>query len=119
MENTRQIIWADKLGAISAFLCIIHCLAVPALLTLGVSFIEHPVIAYLFMGIAFVSIFNATKGNSRSKVSIILWTGFIGFVACLILEEHGEIYEYGMYVFSITIIAGHLYNLYFKTNTTL
>ncbi|WP_179319411.1 MerC domain-containing protein [Winogradskyella helgolandensis] len=111
MIQTKKIYWADKLGAISAILCIIHCLAVPALLSLGKGFISNPIIAYLFIAIAFVSIYKATNGRFLKPISIFLWLAFIGFFISMLLENQAEVFEYTMFLFSGLIILGHLYNM--------
>ncbi|MGK0307896.1 MAG: hypothetical protein ACI8RP_000852 [Urechidicola sp.] len=111
MSQTKKIYWADKLGAISAFICIIHCLAVPTLLAMGIGFLSNPIIAFLFIMIAFISIYKTTKRNFMQTISVFLWVAFIGFVISMLLEEHAEIFEYGMFVFSILIILGHIYNM--------
>ncbi|MBU2928560.1 MerC domain-containing protein [Winogradskyella psychrotolerans] len=111
MIQTKKIYWADKLGAISAILCIIHCLAVPALLSLGMGFISNPIIAYLFIAIAFVSIYKATNGRFLKPISIFLWLAFIGFFISMLLENQAEVFEYTMFLFSGLIILGHLYNM--------
>jgi len=115
MIQTKKIYWADKLGAFSAFLCIIHCLAVPALLTMGIGFISNPMIAYLFIVIAFVSIYKATNGRFLKPVSIFLWVAFIGFVVSMLSEDQAEVFEYTMFLFSGLIILGHLYNMRYCT----
>tara|TARA_B100000767_G_C19759809_1_gene534662 strand:- start:18 stop:371 length:354 start_codon:yes stop_codon:yes gene_type:complete len=111
MIQTNKIYWADKLGAISAVLCIIHCLAVPTLLAIGISFLSNPIIAFLFILIAFISIYKTTKQNSTKGISIFLWLTFIGFVISILFEEQAEIFEYGMFIFSSLIIIGHFYNM--------
>ena len=111
MIEIKKIHWADKLGVISAFLCIIYCLAVPTLLTLGIGFLSNPIIAFLFIIIAFISIYRATNRKFTEGNSIFLYVAFVGFVISILLEERGEIFEYGMFVFSISIILGHIYNM--------
>ncbi|MBF8151144.1 MerC domain-containing protein [Winogradskyella sp. F6397] len=111
MIQTKQINWADKLGAFSALLCIVHCLAVPALLTMGMGFISNPIIAYLFIFIAFFSIYKATNGRFLKPVSIFLWLAFTGFVISMLLEDQAEVFEYTMFLSSGLIILGHLYNM--------
>ncbi|RZN84084.1 MAG: MerC domain-containing protein [Winogradskyella sp.] len=111
MTTIKKIYWADKLGIVSAILCIIHCLATPLLMTIGVGFLNNPVIAILFILIAFVSIYKTTKRNFFKGVSILLWIAFTGFVISILLEEQSEIFEYGMYLFSTLIILGHFYNI--------
>ncbi|HHP7242647.1 MAG TPA: MerC family mercury resistance protein [Cyclobacteriaceae bacterium] len=108
INRRRNIYWADKLVAVSAFLCIIHCLAVPTLLALGLGFLGNPIISYLFITIAFISIFNATKNKVLEGKSIFLWSAFVGFVLSLFFEEKSKLFEYGTYLFSIAIIVGHL-----------
>jgi hypothetical protein len=111
MIQTKKIYWADKLGTISAFVCIIHCLTVPTFLAMGIGFLSNPIIAFLFIMIAFISIYKTTKGNFVKAVSVFLWVAFIGFVISMLLEERAEIFEYGMFIFSILIIVGHIYNM--------
>jgi len=111
MINTTKIYWADKLGATSAILCIAHCIAVPTLLAMGIGFISNPIIAYLFIAIAFISIYKATKDVNTKPISIFLWLSFIGFVVSMLLENQAEIFEYTMFFFSGAIVLGHLYNM--------
>ncbi|WP_188374539.1 MerC domain-containing protein [Winogradskyella haliclonae] len=111
MITTKKIYWADKLGIASALLCIVHCLAAPLLMTIGVGFLNNPVIAILFILIAFVSIYKTTKRKFFKGVSILLWMAFTGFVMSIMLEERAEIFEFTMYISSLCIIIGHLYNI--------
>ena len=111
MIQTNKIYWADKLGAISAVLCIIHCLAVPTFLAMGIGFLSNPIIAFLFIIVAFFSIYKATNGKFTKGINVFLWVAFIGFVISILLEERAEIFEYGMFIFSILIIVGHIYNM--------
>ena len=111
MIETRKIYWADKIGVVSAFLCMVHCLTVPILLAMGVGFITNPIIACLFILIAFLSIYNVTRGRRSKPLSIFLWLAFSGFLVSIVLEERAEIFEYGMFFFSTAIIIGHLFNM--------
>ena len=109
MTNTNKIYWADKLGIASAFLCIVHCLAAPVLLTIGINFLHHPVIAFLFILIAFISIYKTTKGKLFNDLSILLWIAFTGFVLSILLEERFSFFEYMIHLFSLVIIVVHFY----------
>ncbi len=111
MTQVKKIYWADKLGAISAFLCILHCLSVPTLLTLGISFLNNPIVAFLFILIAFISIFKVTQRRLKQPISIFMWIAFLGFVISIIFEERAAFFEYTMFLFSISIILGHIYNM--------
>ncbi|EAS19923.1 MerC domain-containing protein [Nonlabens mediterrranea] len=116
MIQTKTKNWADTLGIIGATLCIIHCLSMPLLLTMGLAFLENPIIAGLFIGIAIISISKATGMRFNQTHFKILWVSLIGFIACLILEEKGVIFKYGMYAFSLGIIIGHIYNVFKRSN---
>ncbi|MGK0454834.1 MAG: SNF family Na+-dependent transporter [Paraglaciecola sp.] len=111
MTPTKNIYWADKLGAISSFFCIIHCLAVPTLLSMGIGFLSDPIITFLFILVAFISIYKTTQGNFMKGISVFLWIAFTGFAISILLEERAEIFEYGMFIFSSSIILGHFYNM--------
>ena len=110
-DINKKVYWADKLGAISAFLCIIHCLAVPTFLAMGIGFLSNPIIAFLFILISFISIYKTTKGNSLKGISVFLWLAFTGLVITTLFEERAEVFEYGMFIFSSLIILGHFYNM--------
>ena len=109
--NTSKIYWADKLGAASVLLCIIHCLAAPVLLAMGIGFLNNIIVALLFIFIALISIYNATKGRILEPVSVFLWAAFVAFVVCVLFEEKSEFFQYGMYLSSTGIIFGHFYNM--------
>ncbi|AUP81281.1 MerC domain-containing protein [Flavivirga eckloniae] len=111
MTQTKKIYWADKLGAFNALLCIVHCLAAPTLLALGIGFLSNPIIAFLFILVTFISIYKATSGKFIKGISIFLWVAFIGFVISISLEGRAEIFEYGTFLFSSSIILGHFYNI--------
>lgn len=111
MIHSKKVYLADKLGILSALLCIIHCLALPVFLAVGVRFLHNPIISSLFVLIAFISIFNVTKGKLSHSNSIFLWAAFTGFVLTVIFEESHLIIEYLMYFFSVCLIVGHLYNM--------
>lgn len=100
--------WADKLGITSATLCIIHCLALPVLMTMGVGFLDNPIITLLFVIIAFISIYASSKIKVSHRLTLFLWIAFCGFTLSILLEEKLKLFEYGTYLFSIAIIVGHL-----------
>lgn len=111
MIQTKKIYWADKLGIISSTLCIIHCLSAPILLSMGVGFLHNPVIAFIFIFTAFISIYKATKEKLFKGIGSLLWIAFTGFVVSIALENQAEIFKYTMFIFSALIILGHIYNI--------
>jgi hypothetical protein len=40
-----------------------------------------------------------------------MWISFFGFVISIIFEEKAPLFEYTMFLFSISIILGHIYNM--------
>lgn len=111
MTQIKKIYWADKLGAISALFCIVHCLAVPTLLAMELRFLKNPIIAFLFILIAFISISKTTRAHHVKGANILLWIAFTGFVVSIVLEEQAGFFEYATYFFSTLLILGHLYNI--------
>jgi hypothetical protein len=107
----NKIYWADKLGITSAFLCLIHCIVFPFLLTLNLGFLSNPIISFLFVGLSLLSIYKVTQGKFLEKKSIFLWLSFFGLISTILLEEVSIIFEYFVYFFSVCIIFGHLYNV--------
>lgn len=114
MTNTNKIYWADKLGITNGILCLIHCLAFPFLLTLNIGFLSSPILSFLFIGISFLSIYKVTLGKIKKKISVFLWVSFFGLISAILLEEVSAIFEYLVYFFSISIVAGHLFNVFKK-----
>lgn len=108
MIQTLKKHWTDKLGILSATLCMIHCLSLPVLMSMGVGFLDNPFITSLFVFIAFISIYNSPEAKVSKQLTLFLWVAFGGFVLSLLLEEKAKLFEYGTYLFSIAIIVGHL-----------
>lgn len=108
--------WPDTLGIFSAILCILHCLTMPILLTIGLGFLENPIVAGLFIGIASFSVLKATNRSLKLSHYKLLWFSLIGFITCLVLEEKSIFFKYSMYLFSTLMIFGHVYNLYKKSS---
>jgi len=111
MTNTKKIKLADFIGITSASVCMVHCVATPLLITLGVGFFTEPIIKYLFLFIAFISIYKATENLNSPKLIFFLWASFGGFLLSTVLHEHHEFFEYAGYLFSILVILAHILNI--------
>lgn len=111
MQQTKTYGYANITGIINSSICILHCIATPILIGLGASFLESPIFAYLFIAIAFATIFNAAKRTSSKKIKIALWIGFTGLSLSLLLEETWAGFEYMGYIFSAMLIVTHILNI--------
>jgi MerC mercury resistance protein len=101
---------SNNIGIINSSICLLHCIATPILIGLGASFLTHPIFTYLFIVIAILSAFMATKKTQSLYIKAALWIGVIGFGACLLLEDAWKGFEYLGYAFSLAIIVTHIIN---------
>jgi hypothetical protein len=111
MISTSKINRADFLGIVSSSLCLVHCIATPLLITFGAGFITNPFFKYLFLIISFASIFKATENVNNTKIALLLWVSFWGFLFSTLFQEEYEWLHYSGYFFAILIITGHVLNI--------
>ncbi len=101
----------DFVGIVNSTICTVHCIATPVLIGLGATFLESLIFAYLFVAIAFVSIFIAAKKTTSIKIKTALWISFVGLAVSLLLEDKWEGFEYTGYLFSTSTIITHIVNI--------
>lgn len=111
MQQNKAYRLADITGILNSSICILHCIATPILIGLGARFLELSIFAYVFITIAFVTIFIAAKKTSSTKVKAAFYTGFVGFATSILLEETWAGFEYTGYIFSAIIIVAHVANI--------
>ena len=126
-----KISFFDKLGISATTICFIHCLIVPFLLpllsTLGLGYLFHEGIEFIFFIISFVvALFSLSVGFVKYHKK---WQPyFLFFLATLIFivnfffsnhDHHGN-HDHGtaqdfifIFLIAIFIIASHLMNIYF------
>ena len=102
---------ADTIGIINSSICVIHCIATPLLLAFGVGFMANPFFKYLFLIIAFLSIFKTTQALTSGKIATLLWVSFWGFSFSTLLEDEYTWLQYSSYCFALLIIIGHIINI--------
>lgn len=110
---------ADYIGIAGSILCIIHCLATPAL-ALGSSLVpgHHYLIGgvlsmdYIFIAVNGIAVFMATKDHNWPWLRVFLWFSFALFASSLLLEDRAHVFEIASYVGSALLVVGHGYNLY-------
>lgn len=109
---------ADYIGITGSILCIIHCLASPALVVtsnllrqegaLQAGFLS---LDYAFIVVNIAAVFFATRHHASSAIKTALW-GFLSlFGIALLLEDVSPVFEYLSYVASAGLVTSHLLNL--------
>ena len=112
----------DFIGALAAFLCLIHCIATP-LLFLYASKLHlsntatdwWPMMDILFISLSFYAILKIKTQQTPKWVQASLWISWLG-MCFIILNEKLEIIplkEEVIYIPSIFLILLHLYNIRF------
>ena len=115
---------ADYLGISSATICLIHCLATPILLSMGISVHEHHeghehgwmlLLAhgwdFVFLGFGFLAVFWSSRHTFHLGRKLLLWASFLFLAAAVLMEEHGATFQYLTYIASLALIATHAANI--------
>ncbi len=107
----KKYSYADCIGIANSAICLVHCTATPLLIALGVGFMHNPIFKFLFLSIAFISIFTATKNTKNKKIVLFLWLSFIGFSLSNLFEETHKWIENAGFVFAVLVVVGHAMNI--------
>lgn len=109
---------ADYIGILGSVLCIVHCLAMPAL-AFGSSFghDHHAHVGFLSLDYFFIlinaaAVYFATRGHKSLLVKLLLWGALLIFAVSLIFEEQHVAFQWLGYFASALLITGHLINVY-------
>lgn len=120
---------SDYIGIISAFLCLIHCLAGPILMSAGLvahnhshslggdehlhgdHFLLHRGWDFVFLTIGLFAVIFSTRHTPTKWIKSLLWITF-GFLAgAILLEEQAPFFQYLVYISSIALIVAHYANI--------
>ncbi len=133
INNKTKNINSDIIGALSAFVCIIHCAIVPILMAfhsfhyVGDALASHDYHAghshssifehshwhsldYFFIVITLVAVYFATRKSVVSWISVSLWSAASLFVISILLKETVAETEYIAYLASGLLIIFHFLN---------
>ncbi|MDX9749648.1 MAG: MerC domain-containing protein [Flavobacteriales bacterium] len=102
---------ADLLGLVNTAICLVHCLALPVLVSLGGAFFAHPATSWAFVLLAVSAVWLATRRSADRRVAALLWGAAAVFGAGLLLEPVWPwMHEVGI-MGSVLLIVGHVLNL--------
>ncbi|WP_194776521.1 MerC domain-containing protein [Pararhodonellum marinum] len=90
--KTTPISFSDLFGISASFLCLIHCLAVPVLLTMGYVLqfpfgINHEIWDLIFIVLAVMAVYFSTKKHSNGIIKICLWSIVLVFSVSVLVHE--------------------------------
>ena len=119
---------SDYLGISSATICLLHCLASPILMSMGVAVHNHTpghdhhhghgweVLLshswdFLFLGIGLVAVWWSARHTTHRGRKLLMWVSF-GFLAgAILLEQLGPLFQFLTYVASVMLISAHAANI--------
>lgn len=111
---------ADYLGILSAFVCLLHCLAAPLLMGAAVHMHEHSSVwlweewNYLFLGIGLLAVWWSTRHTHQKWMRSVMWLTFGLLATAVILETYSEELHFLIYAASGSLIFAHLVNIWQK-----
>jgi len=111
MISSEKTKFVNLIGIASTSICLIHCIAAPLIVMLGAGYFTQPFVTYIFLSVSFIAIFNITQKASNSKISLLLWVSFCGFLFCTLFQEQYEWLHFPGYLFASMIIIGHILNI--------
>jgi hypothetical protein len=109
--NKISTIFSNSIGIAGSFLCLIHCLASPMLMIIGMKFLLNPYVKYIFLIMSFGAIYDATRHNTDTKTAAFLWVSFTIFMFSTLFMEEYEWLHIISYISSVLVIIGHIINL--------
>ena len=107
---------SDKVGVISSLLCLIHCLALPAIISaepiLSEFLLEElAFVEYLFLVLSFIAVYFSSR-KSPLHLKYTFYIVLSVFTLAVLLEEQYTWMPYLAYLGSICLISTHLVNYY-------
>jgi len=116
IKDTKEIAkkgfhrFADLLGICGATLCMLHCFFMPILLSLfsvfGIAYLS-----YAFLFVSFLSVFEASKQCSNTKILSFIWACFWLLCFSTLFEDDFKHLHELSYVASLGLIIGHILNI--------
>lgn len=123
LTSPRSFKLADYLGISSATICLLHCLATPILVSMGVHVHAHEghdhgwtlLLShgwdFLFLGIGFLAVYWSSRHTFHPGRKALLWASFAFLAGAILLEHWGPMFQYLTYLASGLLIFAHIRNL--------
>lgn len=108
---------ADTLGIISSFLCLIHCISLPILISVkpvAAKFIDEDLqfLEYIFLGVSLIAVYFATRSSHVTRrIKWAFYIIFALFTLGIFLEESFVWLTYLAYAGSAGLIVMHIINI--------
>ena len=109
---------SDKIGIASAVLCSIHCLIVPVLYLVKVSWAEQhrsftlpgwwELMDYVFMIISFTAVFHSAGHTPFKSIKFFLWTFWLVLMVSILFSN---LLHWMAYIASAGLIITHFMNI--------
>ncbi|EAY31499.1 MerC domain-containing protein [Microscilla marina] len=108
---------ADTLGIISSFLCLIHCISLPILVSIQPvvgKFIDEELhfLEYVFVGLSLIAVYFATRSSHVTlRMKWAFYIIFVLFTLGIFLEDAFVWLTYLAYAGSVGLIVMHIINI--------
>ena len=110
---------SDYIGAISGFMCIIHCIITPLLFIFNAELASEQTLfglqltGYIFLIISFFAVYKSALNTTNNIVKVLFFV-FWSFLLFLILNESFGVFriaETFTFISAFSLSALHIYNL--------
>lgn len=111
---------SDYFGALTSFLCLIHCIVTPIFYVINVkSFCCQSSapswwksLDYIFLIISFLAIYSSIRNTSKNWMKLALGASWLLLFFVIINEQFTWLHleEYSIYIPSLSLIVLHIYN---------
>ncbi len=118
MRTPSSLFSSDTCGMVNSALCVVHCLAMPVLLSAGASFLTHPLLELTFIVLAAWAVHSAIGSSTPAYIRVLLWSMWIVFASSLLLEDVHEAFGWIGLGASVGLVVGHVINLRNRIRTT-
>lgn len=108
---------SDSIGIISSFLCLIHCISLPILISIQpvtAEFIHEDLefLEYIFLGVSLIAVYFSTRSpHVTRQIKIAFYIIFTLFALGIFFEEQLAWLTYLAYAGSAGLIVMHVINL--------
>lgn len=108
----------DVYGILNSGLCMVHCLAMPMLISLGSGFLTQPWVEPFFIAAAGWAVHRATGQGTPHWLRWGMWVMWVLFAVSLLMEERAVLFEWTGLSASVGLIVGHAANILDRSHTS-